>query len=42
MANQRKLHSLEVEAVSPGQIFAEYKLHAVDFLKISYEGAKRD
>ena len=40
--NQRKRHSLEVEAITLEQIFAEYKLQAVDFLKVDCEGAEYD
>ena len=40
--NQRKVHSLEVESVTLEQIFTDYGLLTVDFLKIDCEGAEYD
>lgn len=40
--NQRKKHHLEVEAVTLEQIFTEYRLHTVDFVKMDCEGSEYD
>lgn len=40
--NQRKVHSLDVEAVTLEQIFTEYGLQMVDFLKMDCEGSEYD
>lgn len=40
--NQRKVHSLDVEAVSLEQIFSDYGLQTVDLLKMDCEGSEYD